>query len=448
MTTKEHTFNKKYIKSIFGANTSLGDKEAKETALKAVEQLRLPNRKTSGWEKTDLTELLDRKYTKAEFKLVKDEYIRHFSLYGIDSDLLIFNNGFFDEKSSMIKSAENIYVGSVKRAMMDMPKVVKKYFNTVPSKNENLFNALNSAYAEDGFLIYVPDDTTVERPVHIMNFIDAPNGKPAIQTGNLIVLGKNTSIDVINSYHTIEADNSFTNVLTEVILEENAALNYHIFQGEGSRAGQYNKTIVKQEKSSAFKAHTTTMCGLTVKNEIQVDLTAEDCYAEADGIYMPDHREVMDNSVLFNHNKPNGKSSQMYRGIIDDYSRAIFTGKIYVAQDAQHTDAEQSNRNILVSDDARAYSRPQLEIYADDVACAHGYTVGQIDKESMFYLRSRGISKRNAQRLLLVAFISEVLAKVTVEPYRQYINYLVNQRLRGEDMETLCQVKICPSCRD
>lgn len=447
MARTEPVLSKEHIKSIYATDTNpLSKNGSVEDALKSIKDFDFPNRKTTGWEKTDIHNIMRHKYSKPAYYETKEDYIRQFMFYGIDADILVFTNGYFSEKQSVIKSADTLYIGSLKRAFIDMPKVVKRYFETTENTKSHIFNEFNRAYAEDGFLIYIPDNTKTVRPVHVMNFVDGNESKPLVQTRNLIVAGRNTSIDIINSYHSVLSDFSLTNVYTEAILEENAQVTYNLFQGEGYDAAQINKTVVKQEKSSRFKSNTATMCGTVVRNDIQVDFTDELCDAKVNGFYLPSRRQVTDNSILINHHKPNCTSTQFYRGIVEDHAKAVYTGKIYVAQDAQNTDSQQSNRNILRSSDARAYSRPQLEIYADDVACAHGSTVGQIEKEALFYLQTRGISKRNAETLLLYAFIGEALEMIDIPAYKQYVSYLLNKRLRGENVESLCMVKACPGC--
>lgn len=447
MTRTEPLLKKEHIQEMFkDSSRALSKNGSAEKALAQLGKADFPGRKTPGWEKTDISNIMRHKYSKPDYLETREEYIRNFIFYGTDADILVFTNGHFSEKQSMIKSADAFYVGSIKRAFIDMPEVVKRYFDSVPSENDHIFNLFNKAYAEDGYLIYLPDDTKMERPIHVMNFIDGNRPKPLVQYRNLIVAGKNTHADIINSYHSVLSDFSLTNAYTEAVLEENARVNFHLFQGEGYDAAQLNKTVVKQEKSSVFKSNTATMCGTVVRNDLQIDFSDEFCDAQLSGFYLPARRQITDNSVLIKHNYPNCTGMQFYRGIVEDHAKAVFTGKTFVAQDAQNTDSEQSNRNILLSPDARAYSRPQLEIYADDVACAHGSTIGQIDKEALFYLQTRGISKRNAQTLLLNAFIAEVIEKGEIESFKQYINYLLNKRLRGEDIASLCRVKPCPGC--
>ncbi len=447
MTKLQTLFTKEHIKNIFkDTETSLIKNNSKEKALEEIEKLNFPTPKTTGWEKTNLHNILRHKYQKAEYAKTQQFVLRQFMFYSVDADILVFTNGYFDEEQSIIKSTDNIYIGSLKRAFCDMPKVVKRYFDTAKDSKPNIFSSINKAYAEDGFLIYIPDNVKTDRPVHIINFIDGDITKPIVQYRNLIVAGENTKIDIVNSYHSVISDFSLTNCFTEIIMENNSEVNYHLFQGEGSEAGQINKTVVTQQANSKFNSNTATLCGTVVRNDIEVDFTDEYCQASLNGFYLPAIKQITDNSILINHNFPNCNATQNYRGAIEDHAKAIFTGKVFVAKDAQHTNSSQSNKNILLSDNAIAYSRPQLEIYADDVECSHGSTTGQLDLSALFYLQTRGISKQKAQTLLLFAFLYETLENITVKSYMEYVNYLLNKRLNGKDPRSICGAEVCGGC--
>jgi Fe-S cluster assembly protein SufD len=337
-----------------------------------------------------------------------------------------------------------LIIGSLKKAANN--ESIKSNLGKTKLHKNNLFTAINSAYATDGACIIIPDNYAPENPIHIVNFVNGDNAKIISQSRNLIYLGKNAQAKVINTYHSLSSDFTFNNVGTEIFTEDDANLHYYIFQGEGNEASQINNTFVEQKKGSFFKMNTSTLCGSTVRNELHVDFKGEHCEADLQGIYLPDKEQHADNFVSILHSKPNCVSGQLYKGIIDNNAKSVFTGKVYVARDAQNTDASQSNKNLLLTDNAKAYSRPQLEIYADDVSCAHGSTTGQIDKEELFYLKSRGIPERRAKTMLMTAFIEDVLNKIEIKQYKEYVQFLVNRRLKGQEVEGLCSVKICPNC--
>ena len=292
----------------------------------------------------------------------------------------------------------------------------------------------------------MPDNYVSENPLHIINFTDGDNNKTLVQTHNLIVGGENSQLKIINTYNSLSANYTLSNIVTEIFLEQNSQINYNTFQGEGNDASQIHNTSVNQNKDSVFNSHTVTFCGTIVKNNFIVNLNEEHAEVSLDGLYMPDKEQCFDNYIFVNHAKPNCTSNQNYKGIIDNKAKAVFLGKVYVAKDAQKTLADQSNKNLLLTDYAKVYSRPQLEIYADDVSCSHGSTSGQLDKESLFYLRSRGIPLKRAKNLLMYAFTSDLIDNITIKAYREYVNFLINKRLRGDEILGLCSVKICPSC--
>ncbi len=413
----------------------------------SVEKIKLPGSKTEEWKNTDINSLLKHKYNIGAKSVVPDEFIDTFSFYGLETDRIVLINGFFSSENSKIDQNKNkIILGSLKEAKRDHFRIFEEYFNKTKLKENNFFTHVNTAFSEDGAFIFIPDNTVTEKPVHIVNFINGNESKIIAQSRNLIICGKNAHVKIISSYHSLSSDFTLNNVGTEIFAEEDSNVEFYIFEGEGNEASHINNTWVHQFKGSRFKANTATLCGSLVRNEMHIDFKDDHCEADLQGLYLPDKEQHVDNFVSIKHSKSHCVSKQLYKGIIDNKAQAVFTGKVYVAPDAQKTDASQSNKNLLLTDNAKAYSRPQLEIYADDVSCAHGSTIGQIDREALFYLKSRGIPEKRAKIMLMTAFVEDVLNKIKIKPYRDYVNYLVNKRLKGQKVEGLCSVKICPNC--
>lgn len=420
-------------------------KDKKDKIIDLIQKMEFPDSKTESWKNTNLHNLLKHSYTVGYSTGIPDEFINTFSFYQLKTNRIVFVNGYFSEIYSSVSDKDNkLIIGSLRKYMNE--KVVKDYFEKTSITKNSLFTALNSAYATDGACIIIPDHAVIENPIHIVNFVNGNNSKIISQSRNLIVAGKNAQAKIINTYHSLSSDFTFNNIGTEIFVNEDAILHYYMFQGEGNEAGQINNTFIDQKGGSFFKMNTSTLCGSTVRNEVHIDFKGEHCEADLQGIYLPDKEQHVDNYVKITHSKPNCVSKQLYKGIIDNNAQSIFTGKVYVARDAQKTDAEQSNKNLLLTDNAKAYSRPQLEIYADDVSCAHGSTTGQIDNESLFYLKSRGIPERRAKTMLMTAFIEDVLTKIDIKQYKEYVQFLVSRRLKGQEVEGLCSVKICPNC--
>lgn len=414
---------------------------------RSIKKRKLPDSKTEEWKNTDINSLLKHKYNIGKKSAVPEEYINTFSFYGLDTDRIVLVNGFYSHENSHITQNNNkIIIGSLREAKKDQFKLFTDYFDKTELHENNFFTAINTAYSEDGAFIFIPDNTEIEKPIHIVNFINGNESKIIAQSRNLIIAGKNAHVKIINSYHSLSSDFTLNNVGTEIICKEDSGLDFYIFEGEGNEASHINNTFVHQYKGSRFKANTATLCGSLVRNEMHVDFKDPYCETDLQGIYLPDKEQHVDNFVSIKHSKANCVSKQLFKGIIDNNAQAVFTGKVFVAPDAQKTDASQSNKNLLLSDNAKAYSRPQLEIYADDVSCAHGSTTGQIDNEALFYLKSRGIPERRAKTMLMNAFVKDVLDNIEIKPYREYVNFLVNRRLKGQEVEGLCSVKICPNC--
>jgi len=428
-------------------NDFLLNKRLKTTLSNIITEKEIPNIKDEEWKKTSLNGIFKHKFEKGKKINVPNEFVNTFSFNDSDADRLVFVNGIFiAEKSKITQKLNNIYVGSLKDGLKTHKEIIKENYCKTDIHKQNFFTAINSMYSENGFFVYVPDNTILENPVHIVNFVHGDNKKVFSQTRNLIVAGKNSIIQLISSYHSLSEDFTLNNVATEFIAGENSSIKYYIFEGEGNLASIINNVSVNQQKGSSFKTNTSMLCGNLVRNEIHVKHEGEHCTTDLQGIYLPDKEQHFDNFLNINHGKPNCKSNQLYKGIIDNKAKAVFLGKVYVAKDAQKTDAAQSNKVLLLTDNAKSFSRPQLEIYADDVSCAHGSTTGQLDKEALFYMKTRGIPEAKAKTLLMTAFIGDVLDKIEISSYKDYVKYLVNKRLKGQKVEGLCTLKICPSC--
>ena len=335
---------------------------------------------------------------------------------------------------------------SLKNAEKKQKEIIEKYLRKTKNKNPDYFSVLNDAYVKDGAFIYVPDNVKLEKPIYILHFIQSDNGNIFSQNRNLIIAGKNTSFKVIHTFHSLSSDFSFNNTVTDICLDDDAQAEYYLFEGEGNTAAHVNRININSEKGSSFKSNVITFCGSVVRNNFHADFFGEHAEIDLKGIYMPDKEQQVHNFINISHSKPNCRSNQLFKGLIDNKAVSVFTGKVFVARDAQKTDSAQSNQNLLLTDYARAHSRPQLEIYADDVACSHGSTTGQLDKEALFYMKTRGISEKKAKTMLMNAFLKDVTTHISEGSYRNYVNFLINKRLKGQHPESLCNIKVCPSC--
>ncbi|PID88227.1 MAG: Fe-S cluster assembly protein SufD [Bacteroidia bacterium] len=397
--------------------------------------------------KLDLSPVLLHDYCLPSVTEVDEKYKDIFSLQGTEDSRIVLVNGHFSKKYSRLNLKESqVVVAPLSEVPANEGKLLSQYFNKTQAHKDNLFTTLNTAYANRGIFVYIKENVSVDKPIHIVNLIHGNNQKIFLQTRNLIIAGKNSCVQIINSYHSISSDFTLNNVVTEMFTKPGSKIDYHLFQGEGNIASHVHHTRVEQTQESTLNMSACTLCGQVVHNHIKVHLPESHCTTNLRGFYIPGKEQAFNYFTDLKHIAPHSESSQVFKGIIEDQAQAVFTGKVYVARDAQKTDASQSGKHILLGEKAKAYARPQLEIYADDVSCAHGSTVGQLNKEALFYLKSRGISEKKAQTMLLHAFTDDILRDISIESYRELLAYLAGRRLKGEDIQNLCKSDLCAVC--
>jgi len=298
--------------------------------------------------------------------------------------------------------------------------------NYIDSKS-NAFTALNTAYFQDGIFIKVAKNAVIEKPVYILNICRGE--QQASQTRNLILVGENAKVEIVNHFSGSANSGSFTNAVTEVVAEAGSHGKMYLLQEEGDESNQVNSTHIVQKGSSTFSVLTVTLSGALVRNNLNFAITGEGCESNLNGLYFTSGNQHVDNHTYADHQVPNCNSNELYKGVMTDRSTGVFNGKIMVHRDAQQTNAFQSNQNILLTDKASVNTKPELEIYADDVKCSHGCTIGQLDEEAMFYLQSRGLGKMDATKLLLNAFASDVIEMVDNDAVKAYIEHWVEKKM-------------------
>ncbi|HRZ20995.1 MAG TPA: Fe-S cluster assembly protein SufD, partial [Bacteroidales bacterium] len=337
-----------------------------------------------------------------------------------------------------ITRPDGIVIGSLAQAIKHFSTLVEESFARIGQATRNGLEALNNAFAQDGIFIYVPDHVSADQTIQIVSMVDHDRNL-LLQNRNLIIMGKNSRLKLVHCDDSLNQQPSFTNTITEILLGEGAVIDHYKLQNINDNSSVISTTLFHQEANSQLSTHVTVLNGGLIRNDIYVDMEGENCTSDICGLYLVDKNQHVDNQVQVNHLKPYGTSNQLFKGIIDDHARAVFNGHVHVHRNAQKTNAYQSNKNILLTDKATVNTKPFLEIYADDVKCSHGATVGQLDQEALFYIRSRGISYDNARLLLMYAFAAEVINKITIEPLRLRMDDLVKKRLRGE-------LSICDQC--
>lgn len=350
----------------------------------------------------------------------------------LDSHVLTVLNGFYYSREEHLNKLDNgIIYGSLNAAIREVPELVEKHLGKIASMEDEAFVALNSAFFRDGIFLYVPDGVRMEKPIQIIHLLLSDQNHLA-QHRNLFILGKNASAQVIICDHTLCPQMFLTNSVTEAIAGENSDLDLLRLQNEHNNSVQVTNTWIRQEAYSRCQHSTITLHGGMVRNNLRVNLEGEGAESTALGLFLTDKLQHVDNYTVIDHGKPHCTSNQYYKGVLDDASNGAFNGKIHVHPDAQKTEAFQTNNNILLSDSARMNTKPRLEIYADDVKCSHGATVGQLDDDALFYLQSRGIPKDESRLMLMDAFTWDVISKIRQRSLQDRISDLVGKRLRGE----------------
>jgi Fe-S cluster assembly protein SufD len=343
---------------------------------------------------------------------------------------LVVVNGRFDTTLSRLKGLPaGVYVGSLGDALKDYADIVQRYFGQLADVNARSFTALNTAFVQDGAFIHVHDGVTVETPIHIIFVTGSDDGHVMAHPRTLVVAGAGSQVTVIESYVGGAGETYFSNAVSEIFVGENAGVDHYKVQEESLDAFHVGALHAHTSRSSRFSSHSFTLGGRIARNDASAILDGEGGDCTLSGLYLADRERLVDNHTTIDHAKPHCGSHEVYKGILGGTARAVFNGKIIVRQDAQKTDAKQTNRALLLTDGASINTKPQLEIFADDVKCTHGAAIGQLDDEAIFYLRARGMTYAEARDMLIHAFAGQVLEGVAVEPLRAALEAALFEQL-------------------
>ncbi|MFH1321148.1 MAG: Fe-S cluster assembly protein SufD [Bacteroidota bacterium] len=419
-------------------NSSANIREIREKAIVSFEKLGIPAGKNEEWKYSNVKKILGNDYVQAlttvDSSLTARD-IKPFLIHRLDACIVVVENGRFIKKVSTGMLGSGITICGFSQAIKSNFKIAEKYFSNYADIDSDAFIALNTAFALDGVFIFIPDGKILTKPIHIINIINTVENL-FIQPRNLFVIGASSSVQIIESFYCTalkENNDVFTNAVTEIICGGNSNVDHYTVQNKnGCRDAihRVSTTQVLQEANSVFSANTITLNGSFIRNNLNIVHDAEGCETHLYGLSFLKNKQHVDNHTLVDHKKPGCYSNELYINIMDDESTGVFDGKVLVRENAQKTNANQSNKNILLSDEASVNAKPQLEIYADDVKCSHGATTGQLDREALFYLRSRGIEEEKARGMLIYAFASEVIKNIKIEPLRRKIGELISKRLR------------------
>ncbi|MAE09025.1 MAG: Fe-S cluster assembly protein SufD [Bacteroidetes bacterium] len=418
-------------------------KQAREDGISQFEDIRLPLTSNEKWHQTNIQHLYDMDFdigdNKPEFNKRINE-IFHCYVHGFDTNVFALLNGwYYNSNDKLLETLDDgIIVGSIIAAQEAYPELIDSYFNEIAKESQHGLGAVNAAVFTDGIFVYVPDNVESKKALQLIKMVNRDKNV-MINSRNLIIVGKNSSLTFLHCDDSINQHSGFLVTNTEVFLDKNAKLDLYKLQNLNNQTTLVNSTSVHQESNSDLKVNVLTFNGGSIRNEINVDLQGEHAAADISGIYLIDNKQHVDNQVVIKHSVENCTSNEMFKGVLDDSASAVFNGHIFVARDAQRTKAFQKNANILMTPNATIDTMPFLEIYADDVVCSHGATVGQIDDNALFYLMQRGISESDAKLLLMYAFITEVTSKISINALRLSIDDMVKKRLRGD-------LSICDKC--
>lgn len=405
--------------------------DIRTSAIKNFENKGFPTKKEEAWKYTSLNSVLKNDFSvfpkrenSIEFKDVKK-----FFLHEIDTYKLVFVDGKF---SSFLSSTthEGIDV-CLLSSVLTKPKykmVLDTYFNQIASKDESL-TTLNTAFAQEGAYINIPKSKVADKPIEIIHFSTGEESALMVQPRNLIIVGENAHVQIIERHQSLNSNPVLTNSVTEIFAQKRAIVDYYKIQNDEQTANLIDNTYISQKQESRVAVHTFSFGGNITRNNLNFYHFGERIDSTLKGITIIGDKQHVDHYTLVNHATPNCESHQNYKTILGGSSTGVFNGKIFVEKEAQKTDAFQQNNNILLSDKATINAKPQLEIFADDVKCSHGCTIGQLDESAMFYMQQRGIPQKEAKALLLYAFSNEVIESIKIPELKQRITKIIAMKL-------------------
>lgn len=404
--------------------------DLRQEAIRNFETVGFPTRKDESWKYTPLNKFIKEDYS--VFPKVTDALdfrdVKKYFLHDIDTYKVVFIDGIY---SSFLSETTHDGVDvCLLSAALSKPKyraVIETYFNKA-MVHESITN-LNTAFAREGAYIFVPAHKEVEKPIEIINLATGSEAALMLQPRNLVVVGENAHVQIIERHQSLTDNPVLTNSVTEIFAEKRAYVDYYKVQNDRLSASLIDSTYVKQNQDSNCNVHTFSFGGKLIRNNLNFYQQGQHCNSTLKGITIIEGKQHVDHSTLVHHQAPNCESHQDYKGIFDERSVGVFNGKVLVDKIAQKIDAFQQNNNILVDDKATINAKPQLEIFADDVKCSHGCTIGQLDQDALFYLRSRGIGIKEARALLMYAFANNVLESVKIPELKKRINTLIAQKI-------------------
>ncbi|MDN3618254.1 Fe-S cluster assembly protein SufD [Polaribacter undariae] len=399
-------------------------------ALQNFETLGFPTKKLEEWKYTSLNSILKQDYSIFPNKENNVEFadVKQYFIHDIDTYKIIFIDGKYSSfLSDVTHDGKDICLLSSAISKAKYSPVIENYFNKI-AKQDNL-TSLNTAFANEGAYIYIPRNVEVEKPIQIINFTTGSEAATMIQPRNLIVVEENAHVQIIERHQSLTDNAVLSNVVTEVFAAKNSTVDIYKIQNDKINASLVDNTYIEQKTNSVVSVHTFSFGGNITRNNLNFYQRGEHMDSILKGITIIEGKQHVDHHTLVHHIEPNCESHQDYKGIFDERSTGVFNGKVIVNKEAQKTNAYQQNNNVLISDKATINAKPQLEIFADDVKCSHGCTIGQLDDDALFYMQQRGIPKKEGKALLMFAFANTVLESVKIPEVKQRITKLIAEKL-------------------
>ena len=404
--------------------------DIRSEAIKQFESIGFPSKKLENWKYTSLKNLLNTDYSvlPETNNVLEFKNIRKYLIDDIDSYKIIFVDGkYCSHLSETTHEGMDICILSAALTQSKYELIIENYFNKIALKDG--ITSLNTAFSNEGAFIHIPKNKFVEKPIQIIHFSTGNEASLMFQPRNMIVVDENSQVQIIERHQSLSENKVFTNSVTEIYADKKSIIDYYKIQNDNLQASLIDNTYVNQQRNSIFSMHTFSFGNELVRNNLNISQNDEFIETIIKGVTIIGEKQHIDHNTLIQHNKPNCNSHQDYKGIYDNKSTGVFNGKIIVDKQAQKTNAFQSNNNVLLSDKATINAKPQLEIYADDVKCSHGCTVGQLDKNALFYLKSRGIPEKEATALLMYGFANNILRSVKIPEIKNRINHIIANKL-------------------
>lgn len=406
--------------------------DLRHEAIEIFDQKGFPTKKDEEWKYTNLAPLLKKDYKlfpESEEISIGFQDVKKYFIHDMDTYKIVFVNGVYSSylSSTTHEEADICVMSSAMNKLMHQA-VIENYYSKIADKDQTMV-ALNTAFFKDGAYIYIPDNVILSKPIQLMFLSTTNQTEVMYHPRNLIVLGNNSQAQIIERHQTLDDRANLTNSVTEIFVGKNAELDYYKVQNDSLEASLLDHTFISQERDSRASFQTFSFGGKITRNNLNFVQRGENCNSMLNGVTIISDNQLVDHHTKVEHLQPNCESHELYKGIYDGNAHGVFNGKVYVHPEAQKLNAFQQNNNVLLTDKAEIDTKPQLEIFADDVKCSHGCTVGQLDESALFYMQQRGIPKKEAKALLLYAFAADVLEHVQIPQIKNRINNIIAQKL-------------------